>query len=232
MKRYALWALVASVLVGAGLGCVQILAAEPNDPPQQVMFSALAIAHSSLLSMACGAGLRGGRQSAVARVGVVLSLVTAPALLVGIWGEITSPAFWRVFGTVETFAVGIAYATLLRLTTLRPGRRWLIPATEVGVAGFAFAMLLGVVWTVIPERDIGRPLGVLLVLTATGTLLVWGFHLSDRAFRAASSIPSATPAPRHCVACGSASIATSLQGVHCHDCHAAFRVEMQSSLSG
>ena len=93
-------------------------------------------------------------------------------------------------------------------------------------------MLLGVVWTVIPERDIGRPLGVLLVLTATGTLLVWGFHLSDRASRAASRVPSATPAARHCVACGSASITASHQGVHCHDCHAAFRVEIQPSPSG
>lgn len=232
MKRYALWALVASVLVGAGVGCFTILDSGPDDPPAKVLYSALSIAHASLLAMACAAGLRRGRTSAISQAGVVLSLVTAPALLAATWGEITSHDFWRGFFTLELLVVAIAYATSLRLATLRPGRRWLVPAASVAVAGIVVALLLGPVWGVVPDIDVAQPLGVFVVLTAAGTLLVWGFHLSDRAQAHALGVPSGAAEPRHCVVCGSASIANSLEGVHCHDCHAAFRVEMQPSLAG
>ncbi len=232
MKRYALWALVASVVVGAGVGCFTILGSGPDDPPAKVLFSALSIAHASLLAMACGVELRRGRTSAIAQAGVVLSLVTAPALLAATWGEITSHDFWRGFFTLELLVVAIAYASLLRRATLRPGRRWLVPATAVAVAGFVVAMLLGPVWEVIPDRDAARPLGVLVVLTAAGTLLVWGFHLSDRSYVLAPGLPSGAAEFRHCVVCGSSAITTSLSAVHCRDCHAAFRVELQPALSG
>lgn len=225
MKRYALWVLVGSVAVSSLLACLALLSPEFGATQGKVLLSTLAIAHASLLAMACGVALEHAATVPLARFGVALAIATAPVLLVATWGDVDDRGFWRALGTLEVLAVTVAHASLLLVATLRAERRWVRVATLLAAAGLA-VLLLGLIWEAVDAFDAAwRTIGILAVLATAGTILVWVFHRWDRGAAPAASRRDARPGLRHCVACGSDRVDVRPDGVRCRRCRASFRVE-------
>lgn len=229
MKQIAFRVLIIAVSLSALLGCIALLSSHLGETEEKVLISTLAIAGTSLLAMACGAAMGRPEVAGLARLGVYLAILTTPLALVGIWGEVGSGTFWKLYGTVQVLAVATAHGALVRLARLRADRRWLLAATA-SLAFLLVAMLLAVIWRVVdPGETIGRALGIVSILITAGTILVWVFHRMDRAeFASAGPLAGAGLGVRFCVSCGGGRVDASAGRVRCPGCGATFRVEFSA----
>jgi hypothetical protein len=162
--------------------CVLFGFAEPFDGRVLATLSVM------MVSCACSLGCIGYLNRAVGPVpsicGLILVFLAAILLLLGVWTQTQSEAYWKATGILCIFAIASGYSFGLLVVPLRIAHRWIPLATVASV------LVLSVVVSVMIVLDIKRTdtdpwfrvLAVVGMLAGLGSLLVGimaAFHKTE-----------------------------------------------------
>jgi hypothetical protein len=186
IKRTFLQSLIASVGISAFLGILAILIGNFGEFEIKVLLTTLTISGASLCGLCCGAAIELRGQRVLPFAGILSAIIAAVMIIIGMWGELDSEAFWKSTATVSIFAVAFSHLSLLMLARLSAKYAWAMPAAYGLVALVAF-WLAGMLWGEWDGEMMFRMLGVAAVLDGAITILIPIFHrLSHEDFQASS----------------------------------------------
>jgi hypothetical protein len=179
VKRTFLYALIVSVVVSAGLGIVALLAGNWGWFEIRILLTTVTISAASICGLACGAYWASGGKGPLPVGGIVLAIAAAGLVIVGIWSEATSEAYWKLAASLSVFSVAAGHLSLLSMARLAKSFQWSLVAAYVTILGVA---LLIVVMILGEPRGEGmfRLLGVAAIFDAAISILVPVFHWLSR----------------------------------------------------
>ena len=181
VKRGFLYALVGSVAVSALLGIAAIVFDDFGEWAIRSLLSAVTIGVASICGLGCGAYLASARHRALPLTGIALAIAAAAALLLVIWAEIDSSAFWRTTGSLCVFAIAVAHLCLLSMARLDERFKWSLVVAYVIIL-FVAALITGIIWFAeMNEAPVFRLLAVAAILDAAITIVIPIFHRLSRA---------------------------------------------------
>jgi hypothetical protein len=197
--RIVLRLVTGSLLVAGAAACVALLGGGFGDVDVKVVATSTLLA---LVSATAGSGLAvRHRHPALGGGTTALSLLAFALVLIGMWPEVDSDAFWRATGCVAIGALEGAHASFV-LSRRRDGdRRSVAGATRVAVVAAAVSGAMGVLPTAgivsdgIDAERYAQLLGVVLVVQLVATAVA---PLLRRlgAGEARRAEPALTPAER------------------------------------
>lgn len=175
LKKMFLKSLIASVAVSAFLGILAILIGDFGEFETKILLTTLTISGASLCGLCCGAAIEMRGKQALPLAGIFTALGAAILVMIGIWTETSSEAFWKSTATAGIFAVAFSHLSLLMLARLSEKYAWAMPAAHGLV--FAVALLLsGMLWGEWSEEIAFRLIGVAAILDGAITILIPIFH--------------------------------------------------------
>jgi hypothetical protein len=179
-KQAFLYSLIASVVVSAMLGIFAILTGNWGELEIRIILTTVTIAGASLAGLACGAYLETGRsERGLPLGGIGLAVLAGALILLGIWVELDSEAYWKFTVIASVYAIALAHLCLLSMARLAEAFRWSLPAAFAVILGVASLISLMLLFE-IDESGMFRILGVAAILDATITILVPVFHRLSR----------------------------------------------------
>ena len=227
VRRAALYVLVGSISLNAGLGIYAIVVGQFGKLEAKILFTSLGVSGASMLALACAPALERHRLGPVPRWGIAASFAGFALLTAAVWNEFDLQPLVKAAGTLVVVAVASAHASLLSLAGLAPRFRWAFLAA-VGL-GFALAALgVSWIWGEWSSDLFGRSFGVVAVLLAAFTILVPVLHRASReelAALAAEEISSV----QFCPSCGRPAAAGADGAGTCARCGARFSVRFLDS---
>jgi hypothetical protein len=179
VKKAFLYALIASVVLGALLGILTILSGRFGWLEVRVLLTTVTVAGASICGLACGAYLSTKRGKILPLTGIGLTLLAAGMLLAGIWGEIRSDGYWQVAASASVFAIACAHLSLLSMARLADQFLWSLAAAYVVILGVASLIVV----LILRERyDAGmfQLLGVAAIVDAAITIVIPILHRLSR----------------------------------------------------
>jgi hypothetical protein len=185
VKRTFLYALIASIVLSAGLGILAILAGNWGWLEIRVLLTTVTISAASICGLGCGAYLAVGGHRGLPMTGIALAIGAAALIIFGMWTEVTTEAYWKAAASLSVFAVACGHLSLLSMARLAEQFRWSLVTAYVvifGVAALIVAMILGE-----PRGEaMFRLLAVAAIIDAAITILVPVFHWMSRMHGAAA----------------------------------------------
>jgi hypothetical protein len=115
MKKTLLYALIGSVALGALLGIVLVLLNTWGWFEIRVMLTTVIIASASLCGLACELSKTPLGLNLLPRSGLAITSVAAALMLLGMWTDIDSVAYWKVATCIAVFAVATVHVCLLSI---------------------------------------------------------------------------------------------------------------------
>ncbi len=171
IKKPLLYALIASVILGATLGIIFVLRNTWGWFEVRVMLTTMIIAVASLCGLACDLSKIPSGLNLLPRAGLALTAITSCLFLVGIWIEIDSEFYWRGSATLCTFALATVHVSLLSIARLVGKFRWVSFIGNQIVYGLAVLVSI----TILGEVDSGamwRFIAALSIVVAAITLVI------------------------------------------------------------
>ena len=119
VKKAFLYALIGSVGLSAFLGILAILSGRFGWFEIRILLTTATIAAASICGLACGAYLATRRGQTLPFAGVALTLLAAAMIIVGVWTEINSEAYWKLAASASVFSVACAHLALLSMALIQ-----------------------------------------------------------------------------------------------------------------
>ena len=180
MKKAFLYTLICAVGLSAILGVAGIIRGGGDWFEFRILLTTVTISVASICGLACGAYLETRRGRVVPIIGLGLSLLAGFLVIVALWFEPKTEAYWRLTASTSTMAVAFAHLSFLSMARLANRFRW------ARYAGFCFVLAVAsiiVAMILIDERG-GEGVWKLLAVTAIGaasiTVLTPIFHWLSR----------------------------------------------------
>jgi hypothetical protein len=181
LNRWFLRIFIASIVATALLGAAAI--ASPQSgwlADAKVLLTTATIAAASVCGLACGGCLSRGHK-VLPIAGLVLTTLSACLILIGLWPEIESEAYWKLTASMSFFAIACAHLSMLFMADLAGSYRWAYLIAFQLILGLAALMAAGVIFEVLfSNENYIRFTGVVSVLVAAITLLIPVFHFLSR----------------------------------------------------
>ncbi len=172
--------LVLSIGICAFLGIGVILSGRFGWLEFRVLMTTFTLAGASVCGLACGVYLSTGRGQILPIVGIGLTLVSVAMIVIGMWVEVDSGAYWKTAASCSVFAVACAHLSLLSMARLAGWFQW-----SLHVATFTiFLVATLIVLTILGEtRDAAmfQLLGVAAIFDTAITILIPVFQRLSRA---------------------------------------------------
>ncbi len=180
LKKPLLYALIVSVIFGAILGIVLVLRNTWGWFEVRVMLTTGIIAAASLCGLACDLSKLPRGFNWLPRAGLLLTGLAAAILLLGMWSEIDSEAFWKTAITLCIFAVATVHVCLLSIARLVGRFRWVSFIGNQLIYGLA-VMLTIVIVEEVDSEALWRFIAALSIVVAAITLVIPILHRIGRA---------------------------------------------------
>ena len=179
LKKPLLYALIISVILGAILGIVLILRNTWGWFEVRVMLTTVIVAIASLCGLACDLSKLPLGVNLLPRAGMILTALSAAMLLLGMWSDITSEAFWKSAITLCTFAVATVHVCLLSIARLARRFRWVSFIGSQLVYGLAIMLTIVIVGE-LESEGLWRFIAALSIVVAAITLVIPILHRISR----------------------------------------------------
>jgi hypothetical protein len=171
---------IASIVVAAVMGIIAIGVPSQNwELELRIFLTTATIAGASVCGLACGGCLTRGHRI-LPTAGLMLTGLSACLLLVGIWAEVNSEAYWKATASLSFFAVACAQLSMLFMANLAGGYRWAYLVAYQLILGLATLLTAGIVFEFFNEEAYWRFTGVISILVAAITLMIPVFHRFSR----------------------------------------------------
>jgi len=171
IKKSSLWGFIGFLGLTALIAILSVLSGSFGAFQFKVLATTFSISAASICSMACAAFMEKRKLIGLGLVGIGLAAASAIFVIVGVWTEIDSEAFWKTAVTLITVTVAFAHAFLLALPDLDKVYRWL-PWLSAVTIGILTLQIVGAVWGEIENEVYYRLLAVIGILLALETLLI------------------------------------------------------------
>lgn len=175
LKKPLLYGLIGSVLLGAALGIFFVLRNTWSWFEVQVMLTTLVLAAASLCGLACDLSRTPRGRNLLPRTGLVLTAAGAALLLIGIWLEPDSEAFWKTAACVSIVAVTTVHVSLLSIAKLASRFRWVYAVGSQIIFGYSL-LLCSVIVGEIDSSSIWRLIAALSIVVAAISLVIPILH--------------------------------------------------------
>ena len=181
LTKLCLRLFIASIAIAAVMGIVAIGIPSKNwEFEFKIFLTTAIIAGASVCGLACGGCLTRGHRI-LPTAGLVLTVVSACLLLVGMWVEVNSEAYWKATASVSFFAVACAHLSMLFMANLAGSYRWAYLVAYQLILGLAALLTAGIVLELFNNNEAyWRFTGVISVLVAAITLMIPVFHRMSR----------------------------------------------------
>lgn len=179
VKKAFLYSLVVSVTLSAILGMAAIVLGRFGWIEVRIILTTVTIAGASIAGLACGACLEHGSNRLLPVPGIVFASIAALLIIVGLWVEVDSEAYWKTTMCVSVFGVACAHLSLLSMARLAEQFRWAFPAALVIILGVASLVSAFVIFEV-SDSMAYRFLGVVAIADGAITVLIPIFHRLSR----------------------------------------------------
>ena len=173
LYRAALWTLIGSVAISAGLGIVALLLRELDEWGTRTLGTTLFVSAAALLIMANSAAIEKKPPGYLylSLFGFTMALVALPIFLIALWTN--NPAFelWKTAVTLEIGSIVAAHSALLTLWELPSKYRIFLPiatalATAIGV------LVSIMIWAEDSGEAVFRLIGTLAILMTAVTIII------------------------------------------------------------
>lgn len=178
-KKPLLYTLIVSVIFGAILGIVLVLQNTWGWFEVRVMLTTITIAGASLCGLACELSKLPFGANRLPRAGLILTAISAAMLLIGMWSDINSEAFWKTAITFCIFAIATVHICLLSIARLVSRFRWVAFIGNQLIYGLAVMLTIVLVGEVDSE-GMWRFIAALSIVVAAITLVIPMLHRIGR----------------------------------------------------
>jgi hypothetical protein len=181
LTKICLRVFIASIAIAAAMGIIAIGIPSKNwELEVKIFLTTAIIAGASVCGLACGGCLTRGHRI-LPTAGLVLTCLSACLLLVGMWAEVNSEAYWKTTASVSFFAVACAHLSMLFMANLAGGYRWAYLVAYQLILGLAALLTAGIVLELFNDNEAyWRFTGVISILVAAVTLMIPVFHRLSR----------------------------------------------------
>ncbi|HMO58352.1 MAG TPA: cupin domain-containing protein [Roseiflexaceae bacterium] len=177
--RIALYTLIGSVVISAGLGIVAILAGNWGWFEIRILLTTSTISAASIGALACAALWERRQTRPVPLSGMVLIGSSTMMIILGIWGDIDSEGYWKLALILAAFAVATAHIALLSLARLAPRFGWAMIVASIAIYGLAAIISATILFE--DSTSFGFQLmGVASIVAASMSILIPIFHRLGR----------------------------------------------------
>ncbi|MCZ6836735.1 MAG: zinc ribbon domain-containing protein [Planctomycetota bacterium] len=176
LRTAFLWTMIGSLALAAAMGVVAILFDAWGNTEEQVLITSLLVGTFSLTALASAIVLDRYRFRVVAWIGITSSMLALIDWLVWVWFESGMRNDLEEFIIKMGFTLAIAavwcpHIGLLRLLRLNRTAYRVVRWVTWIAASLLALILVGVVWVGDLDEWVGRLIGVLAILTASGTAM-------------------------------------------------------------
>lgn len=179
-KRIALWFLIVSVSLSALLGIFAIIRGNFGDFEVRVILTTVTISAASICALAAGALWESRSARTFPALAVALALLAAALIIIGIWGRISTTAYWKFSVSVGVLAIACAQACLISLARLATRFAWTRTITMIAIFLLA-ALIIFAVYGEVKEEGYYKAMGATAILVAALTIMMPIFHRLSRA---------------------------------------------------
>ena len=126
MIRILRWLILTSVAVGALLAVVALLGAEFGEIHAKIIGTSFSVTGAGMLALASLSAWERSRLGPLPGIGAATTIAGVALLIVGIWLETESEAYWKTMGTLLVVATAVALVSLLSLGRLAHRYQWVV----------------------------------------------------------------------------------------------------------
>lgn len=175
IRRLLLKVFIGFLSLTALVAIVSVLSHKFGETQLKVLLTTFSITAGSICAMSCAAFLErqggNGAGNGVGFAGILAASVAVLLAIVGVWGELKEPGFWKTTVTCIVVAVAFAHACLLRLPNLGASHRWMQTVSTI-LIGFLGVQISLAVWGEIRDDLYYRFMAVVSVLVVLMTLVI------------------------------------------------------------
>lgn len=227
-RKIALTVFFASVVINATLGIIALFIGEFGDTQGNILITSLSISAASVMSLAMFPARERGFLGPVPTAGIALSILGFGLLVILVWTDFQSDELGKTSASFLTFAVTIAYASLISLAIVQPKFANIVRVAYT-LAAVLSVMIVAALWSEPDDENIMRVMGVIAILITAATITIPVLHRMNREPFSASTqrVQQDGRQPARCVSCGSSEITTA-DGVtyQCEACQTRFHAEI------
>lgn len=179
LKQPLLYALIASVILGALLGIIVVLRNEWGWFEIRVILTTVVVAVASLCGLACDLSKTPRGLNLLPKFGMALTGVSATLILFGMWLDIDKESFWKTAVSISIFAVATVHVSLLSIAKLVRRFQWVFFIAWQAIFGLAALLVLIIVGD-IDSEELMRFVAVASIVVAALTLVIPMLHRIGR----------------------------------------------------
>ena len=153
------------------IAIISVLSGEFGKLQGKILATCFTVSAASICSMSCAAFVEKKRRVQLGLAGICLSIVSAILVIVGIWTETDSDAYWKTTSTFIVAAISFAYAFLLTLAELEEKYRWVQRVFCVSIGVLAIQIVIAF-WGEIEAEGYFRALAVVAIVVGLQTLAI------------------------------------------------------------
>jgi hypothetical protein len=155
----------------AVVAIISVMSGEFGKLQAKILATCFTVSAASICSMSCAAFIEKKRCVQLGLAGICLSIVSAILVIVGIWTEIDSDAYWKTTITFAVAAISFAYAFLLTLAELEDKHKWVQRVFCVSVGVLALQIIVAI-WGEFESDGYFRALAVVAIVVGLETLAI------------------------------------------------------------
>ncbi|MBI3461702.1 MAG: hypothetical protein HY000_01375 [Planctomycetes bacterium] len=178
LKRPLLYALVASVIVGAVLGIIIVLRNTWGWFEIRVILTTITVAIVSLCGLACDLSRTPRGANLLPFGGLALTFLAAGLILIGMWADPDSEGYWKTTAAVSIFAVATVHVCLLSIAKLAGRFQWIFFIACQVIYGLAILLVAMIFWEL--GKRMFRILVTVSIVDAALTLVIPLLHRISR----------------------------------------------------
>ncbi len=179
LKKPLLYALIASVVLGAGLGIILVLRNEWGWYEVRVILTTVIIAVASLCGLACDLSKTPIGTNLLPKSGLAMTGLAAALMLIGMWSEIESDSFWKLAAVVSILGVATVHVCLLSIAQLERRFQWVYFVACQIIFGLAAILSFALVFE-IDSDELWRIVAAISIVVAALTLVIPILHRIGR----------------------------------------------------
>lgn len=170
-KRIFLKLFIGFLSLTAAIAILSVLSGDFDEFQLKILASSFSISAASICSMSCAAFVEKKKKKELGILGGTFSAIAAALVIIGIWSEVSSEAYWKVTISCILFAVAFAHTFLLALPDLYLQHRWTQRASTISISILAL-LIVTALWGEIDDENYYRLLAVVSIVVVLLTLVV------------------------------------------------------------
>jgi hypothetical protein len=172
LKRILLYSLVGSVAIGAVLAILFVLLNTWGWFEIRVILTTILVAAASLCVMACELARTPKGRNLLPYAGFGLTVLASVMMLIGMWSDIRDDAYWKLAGSLCTFAIATVHVCLISVAPLSRKFKWVYYIAFQITYGLAIILSLVIFESFRPEEGITRAIIALAIVDTALTLVI------------------------------------------------------------